>query len=184
MKNSDVTERDHTNVGLGPTGFAAILFGAIAVLIGFDIVADYRSGTQFRHVAVEGLVMALAIGGVATLWRRFRIASRRATELTIDIEAARREAQRYREEAAEALKGLGEAIEKQFVRWGLTPAEREVGLLILKGLSHKEIAGIRSTTETTIRQQALGVYRKSGVRSRTELSAYFLEDLLLPVQQR
>ena len=55
------------------------------------------------------------------------MASRRATELTIDIEAARREAQRYREEAAEALKGLGEAIEKQFIRWELTPAEREVG---------------------------------------------------------
>ncbi|HWR16878.1 MAG TPA: LuxR C-terminal-related transcriptional regulator [Terriglobales bacterium] len=184
MENVDITQQDHTNVGLGPTALAAILFGAIAVLIGFDIVADYRSGSQFRHVAIEGLVMALAIAGVATLWRRFRIASQRATELTVDIEAARREAQRYRVEAAEALKGLGEAIEKQFIRWGLTTAEREVGLLLLKGLSHKEISMIRSTTETTIRQQALGVYRKSGVHSRTELSAYFLEDLLLPVQER
>jgi DNA-binding NarL/FixJ family response regulator len=61
--------------------------------------------------------------------------------------------------------------------------EREVGLL-LKGLSHKEIADARSISETTIRQQALAIYRKSGLRSRAELSAFFLEDLLLPVDQR
>ncbi len=56
--------------------------------------------------------------------------------------------------------------------------------MLLKGLSHKEISEIRSTSETTIRQQALAVYRKSGLRSRAELSAFFLEDLLLPAGQR
>jgi DNA-binding NarL/FixJ family response regulator len=66
----------------------------------------------------------------------------------------------------------------------LSPAEREVGLLLLKGLSHKDIAQVRSTTETTIRQQALALYRKSALRSRAELSAFFLEDLLLPAAQR
>jgi len=65
----------------------------------------------------------------------------------------------------------------------LTPAEREVGLLLLKGLSHKE-AATRATSETTIRQQALAIYRKSGLRNRSELSAFFLEDLLLPVGER
>ncbi len=43
---------------------------------------------------------------------------------------------------------------------------------------------MRSTTETTIRQQALALYRKSGLGSRAELSAFFLEDLLLPVGER
>ena len=66
----------------------------------------------------------------------------------------------------------------------LSPAEREVGLLLLKGLSHREVAATRSTTETTIRQQALSIYRKSGLRNRSELSAFFLEDLLLPAGQR
>jgi hypothetical protein len=56
--------------------------------------------------------------------------------------------------------------------------------LLLKGLTHKEIAEARSTTETTIRQQALALYRKSGLRSRAELSAFFLEDLLRPIAQR
>jgi DNA-binding NarL/FixJ family response regulator len=107
-----------------------------------------------------------------------------ARQLTVDLVAARREAARFREEASDALRGLGEAIDHQFVRWALTPAEREVGLLLLKGLSHKEVAAARSTSETTIRQQALAIYRKSGLRNRSELSAFFLEDLLLPVNAR
>jgi DNA-binding NarL/FixJ family response regulator len=102
----------------------------------------------------------------------------------VDLEAARRVAEQFRAEAREALRGLGDAIDHQFTRWSLTPAEREVALLLLKGLTHKEIAQARSTSETTIRQQALAVYRKSELRSRAELSAFFLEDLLLPVAQR
>jgi DNA-binding NarL/FixJ family response regulator len=52
--------------------------------------------------------------------------------------------------------------------------------LLLKGLSHKEIAAVRSTSERTIREQARAVYRKAGLPGRSALSAFFLEDLLLP----
>jgi DNA-binding NarL/FixJ family response regulator len=51
---------------------------------------------------------------------------------------------------------------------------------MLKGLSHREVSEIRHTSEATVRQQALMVYRKSGLANRAELSAFFLEDLLLP----
>lgn len=103
-----------------------------------------------------------------------------ASRLQGDLARAEGEALRYQAEARDALAGLGEAIDRQFERWGLSPAEREVGLLMLKGLSHKEVAGVRQTSEITIRQQALAVYRKSGLKGRSELSAFFLEDLLLP----
>jgi hypothetical protein len=43
---------------------------------------------------------------------------------------------------------------------------------------------MRSTSETTIRQQALSIHRKSRLKNRSELSAFFLEDLLLPAGQR
>ena len=78
------------------------------------------------------------------------------------------------------LQGLGAAIDRQFDRWALTPAEREVALLQLKGLRHKAIADLRNTSERTVRQQALAVYRKSGLNGRNDLAAFFLEDLLLP----
>ena len=76
---------------------------------------------------------------------------------------------------------LGAAIDRQFDRWGLSPAERESALLQLKGLRHRDIAELHQTSERTVRQQALSVYRKSGLNGRSDLAAFFLEDLLLPV---
>ena len=47
-------------------------------------------------------------------------------------------------------------------------------------LSLKEIAEIRKTTEKTARAQSVAVYAKAGLGGRSELAAFFLEDLLLP----
>ena len=99
-----------------------------------------------------------------------------------DLEAARAQGERWRSEARTFLNGLGEAIDAQFSRWNLTEAEREVALLLLKGLSLKEIATIRSTTERTVRAQARSLYSKTGLSGRAALSAFFLEDLLAPVE--
>jgi DNA-binding NarL/FixJ family response regulator len=56
-------------------------------------------------------------------------------------------------------------------------------MLLLKGLSHKEIAEVRAITEATARQQARAVYRKAGLSGRADLAAFFREDLLLPAQR-
>jgi DNA-binding NarL/FixJ family response regulator len=107
---------------------------------------------------------------------------RAAASLGHDLQAAREEAERWRREAGDVLRGLGVAIDRQFERWGLTSAEREIALLLLKGLSHKEVSTVRDTTERTVRQQSLAIYRKAGLAGRAELAAFFLEDLLLPVR--
>lgn len=175
----------HRTNGGSASGLVALaLFAVIAAFIGIDIAADYGEGATPRHLVSEGVVMVLALGGAAGLARQVRLGRRRAEALEVDLEAAKREAARFRAEAHDALRGLGDAIDQQFSRWGLTPAEREVGLLLLKGLSHREAAAARATSETTIRQQALAIYRKSGLRNRSELSAFFLEDLLLPAGER
>ncbi len=177
MKTGGFRLGDPTDVGFDPRPLGVGLFAVIAALIGADLVEDYRSGVDWPHLVFEGFIMTLALVGIAALWRHLRSVRRRAASLHVDLEAARREAQRFRGEAREALHGLGEAIDRQFGRWGLTPAEREIGWLLLKGLSHREIASARSTSETTIRQQALALYRKAHLRNRAELSAFFLEDL-------
>lgn len=185
-KGSNVAETEHladvheTRVGSFRVGLAVALFAAIAVLIAVDVVGDASTGVEPLHVSLEGLVMALALVGVAALWRGWQAAETRAAHLEGDLQAARIEAGRYKAEAHEALAGLGHAIDAQFERWALTAAEREVGLLLLKGLTHREAAEVRKTSEATVRQQALAIYRKSGLRSRSDLSAFFLEDLLLP----
>lgn len=109
-----------------------------------------------------------------------RALHRHADALGEDLARSRAEAERWRSEAHQALAGLGAQIDQQFERWGLTTAEREVGLLLLQGLSHKEIAAQRRTGVGTVRQQALAVYQKSRTDGRAGLAAFFLRDLRLP----
>ena len=180
MDQSDLAETHATDAGNRHAGVAVALFLGIAILMGMDVAGDLSAGADAMHVLVEAFVMILAAGGIAALWLGWRTAEARAAGLDTDLKTARVEATRYREEALEAMRGLGEAIDSQFGRWALTPAEREIGLLLLKGLSHRDIAEVRATSEATVRQQAFMIYRKSGLRSRSELSAFFMEDLLLP----
>ena len=60
---------------------------------------------------------------------------------------------------------------------GATPAEGDIAGLLLKGVPLGEIARLRRTSQTTIRQQAQAVYRKSGLSGRAEFAAYSLESL-------
>ena len=164
------------------------LFGTIAVLVAIDLAGDYQAGTSTAHVLFEGTIFVCATLGAAFLARQLLLAHRQtkreAHKLREQLETSREDARRWREEAQEYLRGLGEAIERQFDRWELTPAEKEVALLMLKGLSHRDIAGVRDVSERTVRQQAHTVYKKADLDGRAELSAFFLEDLLLPRDQR
>lgn len=101
-------------------------------------------------------------------------------ELVDDLATARRESLRWRETARAHVTGLSQAISAQFRGWALTEAETDVAGLMLKGLAHKEIATLRSCSEATVRQHATAVYRKSGLTTRAQLTAFFLEDLLMP----
>lgn len=79
------------------------------------------------------------------------------------------------------IEALASAVQQQFRLWSLSEAEHDIGFLLLKGLSFKEIAIIRRTNEGTVRQQATSLYRKSELEGRTALAAYFFEDLLTAV---
>ena len=93
---------------------------------------------------------------------------------------ARRDSEHWRKTARAHVEGLSRAIATQFSAWDLTSAEADVAGLMLKGLSHKEIAALRDSTVATVRQHAASVYRKSNLTNRTQLIAFFLEDLLMP----
>jgi DNA-binding CsgD family transcriptional regulator len=166
-----------------------LAFVGVALLAAIDILADLREGTTLGHVLSEGGILIVALLGsmfmahrlVVTLGRA-RAVQKEALALAVQLEVSRAEADRWRSEARDLMKGLGEALDQQFDRWNLTPAEKEVALLLLKGLSHKDIANVRSVTEATARQQARAVYKKGGLSGRHDLAAFFLEDLMLPIE--
>ena len=164
----------------GRSGWAVGILVAIVVLVGVDLATDAWAGARWLHWVLELVVALLSAAGAFALWMRMVAARRSASGLSRDLDASRVDADRWRREAENALRGLGAAIDRQFDHWKLSAAEREIALLVLKGLSLKDIGALRQTSERTVRQQALGIYRKAGVAGRAELSAFFLEDLLLP----
>lgn len=159
---------------------AIVLFGAIFLLIAWDMTLDYSEGRSWAHLLVESAVLLAAAGGIGLLLRQLYRARVAIHALGRDLARVTQEAERWRHESRELLDGLSVAIDRQFARWNLTRAEAEIGLLLLKGLSHKELADVRQTSERTVREQARSLYRKAGLSGRSSLSAFFLEDLLLP----
>lgn len=164
---------------------AMVIYLAITFLfLTVDPLLDLQAGESPRHVVLEMLfALFTLVGLIALVWDMRREKGRRLG-LELDLRDAHSDAARWRLEAQGLLEGLGQAIDRQFQRWNLSPAERDVGILLLKGLSHKETAEARHTSERTVRQQAREIYRKAGVGGRAELSAWFLEDLLLPDSAR
>jgi DNA-binding CsgD family transcriptional regulator len=181
----------------------------MAVLAALDATLNKQDRIGFQHAIVDQCIFGLGLMGMLVMgWRLMRSLRReralsgetaRLTERLVETEQVLRaeadelatklaqseaEAARWKREAGGLLAGLGAAIDAQFGRWELSPAEREIGLLLLKGLTHKEIAQIRQVSEATVRQQAQRLYRKANIGSRNDLAAFFLEDLLLPSSRK
>ena len=167
------------------TRFWAIVavIAGIALFLGIEIIKEPDatvSDLLFELIDIVPIVLASV--GVALLFRVTRRQREDNLKLLRDLELARLQGQRWRSESRTLLTGLGQAIDAQFSRWNLTDAERDVALLLLKGLSQKEVATIRAVSERTIREQSRSIYSKSGLSGRTALSAFFLEDLLAPIE--
>lgn len=147
-------------------------FSAIAVLVAADLVVDYRDGASLLHIGAESVILIIAASGAVSIWLQLK---RTRSRLSV-VQA---EANQWREENRELFEGFNTAIATQFDRWKFTQAETEIGFLLLKGLSHKDIAKLRETSERTVREQSRSLYRKSGMSGRAAFSAFFLEDIML-----
>lgn len=138
------------------------------------------------HVLKDALVTILSI--VTSVWLIFklnkteRINSIQAQTLkdkTSQIDSLNSDLQSWKHSSEKWRRGLLVEIENQMTTWSLSPAEKEIAFLLLKGLSYKEIGEVRHTSESTIRVQAQKIYEKSKLSSRSELAAFFLEDLFI-----
>ena len=109
--------------------------------------------------AALGLLLGLLFGGLA-LRRSFR--DRHAAE----------------ERLRRASSAFMDVLAEHFDHWALTPAERDVALFAIKGLSTAEIAQLRATSEGTVKAQTNAIYRKAGVTGRPQLLSLFIEDLM------
>lgn len=87
----------------------------------------------------------------------------------------RNDAREQLERASGVFMGL---LEQRFDEWRLTPAEKDVALFALKGLSTADIARLRQTSEGTVKAQTYAIYKKAGVTGKSQLLSLFFEDLM------
>ena len=129
-----------------------------------DVISDFRDNPESVDLVFEATVTAALVLGI--IFGAF------ALRRTIELLASQ-------EQALEVARGaLGDVITRQFQDWALTPAERDVGFLALKGLDVSEIAGLRAAAQGTVRAQLTRIYSKAGVSGRAQFAAFFVEDLL------
>ena len=158
----------------------ALVLALVALMVGIDLVTDTRDGVISWHLLIEGSIAIASLFGVFYVLRDSILLKHRLDKEIKNFSNFKKEAELWKIESRKYLDGLSKAIDNQLTNWKLTTAEKEVAFLLLKGMSLKEIAEIRKTAEKTARVQSMAIYAKSGLAGRSELSAFFLEDLLVP----
>ncbi len=145
--------------------YPTLVLIAATLFFAYDIAADILDGQEsLGHIVIEAVVF------LAT-----------SAALLIELSRVRRLRVRVGEEQAKTARLSGELLtmmRRQFDKWALSPSESEIALLLIKGLSMREISEARQVKEKTVRQQATTIYAKSGCAGRHELVAHFIEDLM------
>lgn len=158
--------------------FLILVFGLMVIASAADIISDLNHGASTSHVVQEAILLGCSLIAILLLLIDLVKQKIAIQQLTAELKAARSINQQPEEYIVEAKHKLADSIRHQFKAWSLTPSETEVGWLLLKGLSLKEIAIIRETHEKTVRQQASAIYKKADLAGRHAFSAWFIEDIL------
>ncbi|ETX11984.1 LuxR family transcriptional regulator [Roseivivax halodurans JCM 10272] len=163
MSDARPTEVKLKSRQLGLAGVIVLQCIAAVFFIG-DVVVDLVHAPLAEHSLLEMLVtLALVVGiGLNACQLRRMMERMQAQDRALDT----------------ARGDLARIVETQFETWCLTPAERDVGFLALKGLDAAEIAEIRGAAKGTVRAQLTRIYAKAGVSGRAQFAAWFVEDLL------
>lgn len=151
---------------------ATILAGLILVqalcalfFIG-DVIKDLRTDGQLDnpHMMLESVAAVALVGGVIFLMIELRGLLARMSDMQTGLDVAQGH--------------LADVVEGFFEDWGLTAAERDVAIMILKGLDNDTIAQVRRTAAGTVRAQATSIYSKSQTDGRAQFISLFVEELL------
>jgi len=158
-----------------------LLFSALTIVGTLDLVLDAPEHWLSFHFFVDLSFVLLCLGVATYLCRVCHRARRDLVDVQRMLASRQEERDAWRESSRRLREGLGAAIDAQLRDWSLTQVERQTAFLLLKGYSHKEIAVLTERSERTVRQHSVDIYRKSGLAGRAELSAFFLEDMLPPL---
>lgn len=116
------------------------------------------------HLASELTIMLLLIVGFGLARRAHRNLAAQRDRLAGSLRSLRGDFDRI--------------LTARFDAWDLTPSQRDVALLCLRGLRIAEIAEVRTCAEGTVKAHMSAVFRAAGVRTRGELVGIFMDEFL------
>ena len=160
-----------------------IVLTLVAIFFITDIFFDMQEGIPVSHIWHEVVMFGIAFGALIWQIRVIMKKNDHIQSLNTELLDTKQSYQEWKAKTHASAQEIRHLIDKQFLLWHLSHSEKDVALLLIKGLSMKEIAEIRNTQEKTVRQQATTIYKKSELSGRQELAAFFLEDILsAPIQ--
>ncbi len=154
-----------------------LFVGSLSIL---DVFMDNNHQLSPMHLTGEFILIGLSFFGSAFFIYQALHHKRKSYRLNKEVSQLKIKNSDYLEQVKSFKRGLSEAIDEQFSKWEFTPSEKEVGIMIIKGLSYAEIAHARNSSERTARNQGSSLLHKAQLRNKSELMAFFLEDLLYP----
>lgn len=155
-----------------------LIFVIVVIASGADLLTDLSHGATVQHVIKEAIIVGISILAIAWLLVGVRHQAIEIVNLQKELNEAKNLQNDPKKYILEMREKLGTVITQQFSEWNLTKSEIEVGWLLLKGLSLREISIVRNTLEKTVRQQASSIYKKAGLSGRHAFSGWFIEDIL------
>lgn len=159
-----------------------LLFAFFPIYQSWDLFQLHDAAGISFHLVVETIASVVFVVILYLFVRDRQRAADDVASLRRAAEASERAMVERGELAKSSTRNFLEVVQAQFAAWQFTPAEKDVGLLLIKGLSLEEIAVVRETKSKTVRQHATALYAKAALEGRHQLAAYFLEDLMTPAQ--
>lgn len=154
----------------------------MAIFASYDLISDFQYHAPWLHIMIESTMLMGCILSAVIIFKGFAVISKDALGyFESKVQTTAKEAEKWQLEHERIMRGLSQRIQLQFEAWQLSSSEIDIGFLLIKGYGLQKIADIRNTSERTVREQARRIYGKAQVGSRSELAAFFLEDLLPPM---
>lgn len=164
-------------------GYLGRLRASIAVIVIIvlaniiDIYHDLLEGSSMTHIVEESIMVLIFFTIIFILTKKLFMSVHQLETVNEELKNIKSLHEQQTNEMKQARKDYSGVIQDQFHQWKLTNTESEIGFLLLKGLSLKEIASVRGVKEKTSRQQASNIYAKAGVAGRHEFAGWFFEEL-------
>lgn len=169
MRDNPLLPRDRSRA----MRLASALLFLCGMILAFDVGGELH-GTLLYPRSVSAIVWAHLVFEIlasAGLGWAFLLTRREMRAMRTDHQADRDRLRAIRDD-------FDRFLHERFQAWRLSPAECDVALLTIRGLKIAEIAGIRHAHVGTIKSQLSAIFRKSGVSTRTEFVARFIDEFL------